>query len=88
MKKTSTPTIKTHFEQISVALVKEIARRRAAEIKLAGPGNKIARSTAGKTAPPPSNEIAERLRQQTAARAKERRKLLAAPTRTLKRKKG
>jgi hypothetical protein len=47
-----------------------------------------ARSTAGKTARPPSDEIAERLSQQTTARVKESRKLLAASKRTLKRTKG
>jgi hypothetical protein len=47
----------------------------------------IARSTAGKMAPPPSDEIAQRLRQQTTARVKESRKLLAASKRRLKRTK-
>jgi len=40
------------------------------------------------TAPAPNDEIAERLRQQTTARVKESRKLLAASERTLKRTKG
>jgi len=75
-------------EQVSLEVVKKITRRRAAETKLAGPGKMIARSTPGKTAPPLSDEIAERLRQQTKARVKESRQLLDAAKRKLKRTKG
>ena len=88
MKKTSTPQIRTHFEQVSLEVVLEIARRRGADTKLAGPSKMIARSTAGKTAPAPSDELAERLRQQTTPGVKDSRKLLAASKRTLRRKKG